>query len=60
MKQLKIALSADLEGVFESVREQVPVQGADWTEVSAVVLSTADLNAVLVNSILAYDFRTLD
>ena len=45
MKQLKIAVSANLDGVFESVREQVPVQGADWTEVSAVVLSTADLQA---------------
>lgn len=45
MKQLKVAVSANLDGVFESVREQVPVQGADWTEVSAVVLSTADLQA---------------
>lgn len=45
MKQLKVAVSANLDGVFEYVREQVPVQGADWTEVSAVVLSTADLQA---------------
>ena len=45
MKQLKVAVSANLDGVFESVREQVPVQGVDWTEVSAVVLSTADLQA---------------
>ena len=45
MKQLKVAVSANLDGVFETVREQVPVQGADWTEVSAVVLSTADLQA---------------
>lgn len=45
MKQLKVAVSANLDGVFESVREQVPVQGADWTEVSAAVLSTADLQA---------------
>ena len=45
MKQLKVAVSANLDGVFESVREQVPLQGADWTEVSAVVLSSADLQA---------------
>ena len=36
MKQLKVAVSAGLEDVFESVREQVPVKGADWMEVSAV------------------------
>lgn len=45
MKQLKVAVSAGLEGVFESVREQVPVKGADWMEVSAVVLSSEDLRA---------------
>ena len=45
MKQLKVAVSAGLEDVFESVREQVPVKGADWMEVSAVVLSSEDLRA---------------
>lgn len=45
MKQLKVAVSAGLEDVFESIREQVPVKGADWMEVSAVVLSSEDLRA---------------
>lgn len=45
MKQLKVAVSAGLEDVFESIHEQVPVKGADWMEVSAVVLSSEDLRA---------------
>lgn len=45
MKQLKVAVSAGLEDVFESIREQVPVKGADWMEVSAVVLSSEDIRA---------------
>ena len=45
MKQLKVAVSAGLEDVFESIREQVPVKGADWMGVSAVVLSSEDLRA---------------
>ena len=45
MKQLKVAVSAGLEDVFESIREQVPVKGADWMEVSAVVLSSEDVRA---------------
>ncbi|MCL1596660.1 ornithine decarboxylase SpeF [Parasutterella secunda] len=45
MKQLKVAVSAGLEDVFESIREQVLVKGADWMEVSAVVLSSEDIRA---------------
>ena len=45
MKQLKVAVSAGLEDVFESIHEQVPVKGADWMEVSAVVLSSEDIRA---------------
>lgn len=45
MKELKVAVSAGLEDVFESIREQVPVKGADWMEVSAVVLSSEDIRA---------------
>ena len=45
MRKLKIAVSDTLTGVFESVRDQVPVSEADWMEVSAAVLSEADLQA---------------
>ena len=45
MKALKIAVSATLQGMIQSEREQVPLAEADWMEVSAAVLSDEDLAA---------------
>ncbi len=45
MKALKIAVSAALQGMIQSEREQVPLAEADWMEVSAAVLSDEDLAA---------------
>ena len=45
MKKLTVAVSAGLENAFESVREIVPIQAADWMEVSAAVLSASDIEA---------------
>lgn len=61
MKQLKVAVSAGLEDVFESIHEQVPVKGADWMEVSAVVLSSEDLRAGKLEEVqsLTWEFRFL-
>ena len=43
MRKLTVAVSAGLEKAFESVREIVSVQNADWMEVSAAVLSSSDI-----------------
>ena len=45
MKPLKIAVSIGLEDVFESERQKVSIDRADWMEVSAAVLSVADIKA---------------
>lgn len=45
MKPLKIAVSIGLEDVFESERQKVTIDRADWMEVSAAVLSVADIKA---------------
>lgn len=45
MKPLKIAVSIGLEDVFESERQKVSIDRADWMEVSAAVLSVADIQA---------------
>ena len=53
MRKLTVAVSAGLEKAFESVREIVSVQNADWMEVSAAVLSSSDIEAGRLDEIKA-------
>lgn len=45
MKKLTVAVSAGYQDALDSVRQIVPVDKADWMEVSAAVLSASDIAA---------------
>ena len=45
MKELKIATSASLVATIETLRQIVRVEQTDYTDVAAVVVSVADVNA---------------
>ena len=53
MRKLTVAVSAGLENAFESVRDIVSVEDADWMEVSAAVLSSSDIEAGRLDEIKA-------
>ena len=56
MKELKIATSASLVATIETLRQIVRVEQTDYTDVAAVVVSVADVNAGILARLQATGF----